>query len=251
MSGHSHAANIKHRKAATDAKKGREFSRWAKAIMIAVKNGGKEVDSNLTLKYALEKARAANMPKDTIDRCIKKGAGELPGQEIVEIGIEGIGPGGVSVLVECVTDNRNRTGPEIRKIFEQKNGRIGNTGSVSWKFERKGIISVAKTAIGEDELMGLALDAGADDMQTLDESYEISCAPQSFFTVKKAVEAKVKPDMAEVMAIPKTPLVITDAKAARKILDLIEALEEHDDVKDVVTDSQISDEVAAAAKDVE
>src|SRR3954470_21921695 len=138
MSGHSHAANIKHKKAASDAKKGREFSRWAKAIMVAVRGHGPEPESNLALKYALEKARAANMPKDTIDRAIKKGAGQLPGQEIVETTFEAIGPGGVAFLVECLTDNKNRTAPEIRKIFEQKGGKIGNAGSVAWMFEKKG-----------------------------------------------------------------------------------------------------------------
>src|SRR5262245_10850729 len=138
MSGHSHAANIKHRKAATDAKKGREFSRWAKAIMVAVRSGGKEPESNLTLKYANEKARDCNMPKDTIERAIKKGAGEIEGVKIEEITFEAIGPGGISLLIETVTDNKNRTGPEIRKLLEMKNGKIGNAGSVAWKFEKKG-----------------------------------------------------------------------------------------------------------------
>jgi YebC/PmpR family DNA-binding regulatory protein len=248
MSGHSHAANIKHRKAATDAKKGREFSRWAKAIMVAVKNGGKEPESNLTLRYALDKARAANMPKDSIERAIKKGAGELPGSEIVEFALEGIAHG-VSFLIECVTDNRNRTLPEIRKILEQKNGKIGNAGSVAWKFEKKGIISVPKGAIGEDDLMGVALDAGADDMQTLDDAYEVTCAPASFDAVRRAIEAKgVKPEVAEIMTVAKTPIDVVDAKTARRVLDLVEAVEDHDDVQSVAMDGEISEEVAAAAR---
>ncbi|HVY60871.1 MAG TPA: YebC/PmpR family DNA-binding transcriptional regulator [Planctomycetota bacterium] len=252
MSGHSHAANIKHKKAASDARKGREFSRWAKAIMVAVRTGGKEPDSNLQLKYALEKARAANMPKDTIERAIKKGAGELPGQEIVESTFEAIGPGGVAFLVECLTDNKNRTGPEIRKIFEQKGGKIGNAGSVAWMFEKKGVISIPKGAISEDELMSLVLDAGAEDMQTVEGSYEVTTAPQSFDAVSKALEAKkIKPDVAEVMTLPKNRIEVTDPKNARRILDLVETLEDHDDVQNVAANHEISDAVAEAARAAE
>ncbi len=249
MSGHSHAANIKHKKAASDARKGREFSRWAKAIMIAVRNGGKEPDSNLTLKYALEKARAANMPKDTIERAIKKGAGEVEGQVIVEVAFEAILPGGVAVIIECVTDNKQRTGPEIRKILESKGGKLGAAGSNAWLFERKGVLTVPTGAIGEDDLMTLALDAGAEDIQTVDGSYEITTAPSAFLGVRKALEAKgLKPEVAEVMSLPKSKVEITELKVARKILDLVDAIEEHDDVQNVFTNHEISEAIEAAAK---
>lgn len=249
MSGHSHAANIKHKKAASDARKGREFSRWAKAIMVAVRGGGKSPDSNLALKYALEKARAANMPRDTIERAIKKGAGELEGQEIAEITYEALGPGGVSMVIDCVTDNKQRTGPELRKLFEQKGGKIGAAGSVAWNFEKKGLLTIPKGAVSEDELMTLALDAGAEDMQTLDDSYEITTSPSAFYNVRKALEAKnLKPDVAEVMPLPKNRVEITDPKVAKRILALIEAVEEHDDVQNVASNHEMSDEVEAAAR---
>jgi YebC/PmpR family DNA-binding regulatory protein len=249
MSGHSHAANIKHKKAASDAKKGREFSRWAKAIMVAVKRGGADVDSNLALKYAIEKARAANMPKDTIDRAIKKGSGEGEGGEMAEILVEAIGPGGVAFMVELLTDNRNRTGPEIRKLIESRGGKVGGSGSVGWMFEKKGIIDVPQSAIGEDDLMTLVLDAGAEDMQTLDGFYEITTSPSAFWAVRKALEAKgLKPEVSEIMNLGKNKVEVTDAKVARKVLDMIDALEDYEDVQNVSTNSEIPDSVAAAAK---
>lgn len=246
MSGHSHAANIKHTKAAADAKKGKAFSRWAKQIMIAAKTGGGDPESNLSLKYALAKAREANMPRDTVERAIKKGTGELEGEEVVEMTFEAVGPGGVAIYIECLSDNKNRTSPELRKIVEQKGGK---QSSVAWMFEKKGVIVVPQTAIGEEDLMDLALAAGAEDMQTLDEGYEILTAAQAFEGVKKAIEAKgLKPDVAEVMMIPKNRIEISDPKLARKVLDLLDALDDHDDVQQVSSNQDIADSVAEAAK---
>jgi YebC/PmpR family DNA-binding regulatory protein len=246
MSGHSHAANIKHKKAAADAKKGKTFSRWAKAIMVAARTGGGDPESNLALKYALEKAREANMPRDTIERAIKKGTGELEGEAVVEMTFEAVAPGGVAILVECLTDNKNRTAPELRKICEQRGAK---QSQVAWMFEKKGVIVVPKGAIGEDDLLGVALEAGAEDMQTRDDGYEVLTAPSAFEGVKKAIEAKgVKPDVAEVMTIPKNRVEIADPKVARRVLDLIDALDEHDDVQNIWSNQEIPDPVLAEAK---
>jgi YebC/PmpR family DNA-binding regulatory protein len=246
MSGHSHAANIKHKKAAADAKKGKVFSRWAKALMVAARTGGGDPESNLALKYALEKAREANMPRDTIERAIKKGTGELEGEQVVEMTFECVGPGGVAILVDCLTDNKQRTTPELRKIAEQRGGK---QSQVAWMFEKKGVIVLPKAAIGEDDLMSLALDSGAEDMQTRDDGYEILTAPNAFFGVQKAVEAKgLKADVAEVMTVPKNRIEITEPKVARKVLDLLDALDEHDDVQNISSNQEIADDVAEAAK---
>jgi YebC/PmpR family DNA-binding regulatory protein len=249
MSGHSHAANIKHKKAAADAKKGKVFSRWAKAIMVAARAGGGDPEANLALKYAVEKARASNMPRDTIERAIKKGTGELEGEALVELSYEGFAAGGVAVFVECLTDNKNRTSPEIRKIFESRGARVGAPGSVSWMFEKRGVIAVPQSAIGEEEIMTLALEAGADDMQVLDGSYEVLTSPDGFEAVQKAVDGRgLKPEVAEVLLLPKNKVEVTDPKVARKVLDLVEALEDHEDVQNVVTNQEISDEVLGAAR---
>ena len=246
MSGHSHAANIKHKKAAADAKKGKEFSRWAKAIMLAARTGGGVVDSNLALGYAIAKAKACNMPRDTIERAVKKGTGELGGGELSEMTYEIVGPGGVAILVECLTDNKNRTAPEMRKLFEQKNAK---SSQVAWMFDKKGVIVLPKSVAQEDDVMTVALDAGAEDMQTQDESYEIVTAPTAFEGVRQAIEKKGwKAEVAEVMTVPKNRIEITDPKVARKVLDLLEAIDDHDDVQNVASNQAISDEVEAQAK---
>lgn len=246
MSGHSHAANIKHKKAASDARKGRIFSRWAKAIMVAARQGGGDPETNLALKYAIDKAKAANMPRDTIERAIKKGTGEIEGEQLVEMTFEAVGPGGVAILVECLTDNKNRTTPELRKICEQRGGK---QSQVAWMFEKKGVIVIPKNQIGEDDLLALALDAGAEDMQTRDDGYEILTAPGSFDAVKKAVEAKgLKPDVAEVMTIPKNRIEIADPKVAKKVMELIDALDEHDDVQNISSNQEVADSIMEQAK---
>jgi YebC/PmpR family DNA-binding regulatory protein len=246
MSGHSHAANIKHKKAAADAKKGKEFSRWAKAIMLAARTGGGVIETNLALGYAVAKAKACNMPRDTIERAIKKGTGELGGGELSEMTFEAVGPGGVAVVIECLTDNKNRTAPEIRKLLEQKNAKVSQ---VAWMFEKKGVIVLPKTAAGEDDVMGVALDAGADDMQTRDDGFEVLTSPGAFEAVKSAIEGKGwKPDVAEVMTVPKNRIEIQDPKVAKKVLDLLEAIDDHDDVQNVWSNQEIADEVAEQAK---
>lgn len=249
MSGHSHAANIKHKKAASDARKGREFSRWARAIMVAVRRGGVDPDSNLALKYALDKARACNMPKDTIERAIKKASGEEGGGDIAETAYEAIGPGGVSLLVEALTDNKNRTTSELRKIIEHHGGKMGGAGSVAWIFEKKGLFSIPKEAIGEDDLMALVLDAGAEDMQVLDAGYEIVTSPAAYWAVRKALEGVgLKLDLAELTTLPKNTVSIETPKVARRVLDLVSALEEHDDVQSVAGNHDIAESVLEAAR---
>ncbi len=246
MSGHSHAANIKHKKAAADAKKGRLFSKYARMIMAAARTGGADPDANLALKYAIEKAKAANMPRDTIERAIKKGTGEIEGEQLVETTFEAVAPGGVALLVECLTDNKNRTIPELRKIAEQRGAKMSQVG---WMFEKKGVILVSKDAITEDELLALALEAGADDMQEREEGFEVVTAPAAFEAVRRAIEARgVKPEVAEIMTIPKNKVEIADPRVAKRVLELIDALEDHDDVQNVAANHEIPDAVAAEAK---
>jgi YebC/PmpR family DNA-binding regulatory protein len=246
MSGHSHAANIKHKKAAADAKKGKLFSRYAKMIMAAARTGGGDPESNLPLKYAIEKAKSVNMPRDTIERAIKKGTGEIAGEELFATTFECIGPGGVAIFVECLTDNKNRSIPELRKIAEQHGGKASQVG---WMFEKKGVILIPKEATSEDELLALALEAGADDMQSRDDGFEIVTSPAAFEAVRRAVEAKgLKPDVAEIMTIAKSKVEVVDPKTAKKVLELIEALEDHDDVQNVASNQEIPDAVAAEAK---
>ena len=246
MSGHSHWAGIKYKKALVDAKKGKIFSKTAKRITLAAKTGGGDPDSNLELRYALDDARAANMPKDNIDRAIKKGTGELPGQMYEPAVYEGYGPHGVAIMVEALTDNRNRTASEIRKIFERHNGNLGESHCVSWMFERKGVLNVGAAGTSEDDLMGVVLDAGAEDMQKVGDFSEVTTDPPSFHKVKASIEkAGYKIEQAVVRNEPKTAIDL-DADAARKVIKLIEALDDQDDVESVSSNFNVSDEVMAA-----
>lgn len=233
MSGHSHWAGIKHQKGAADAKRGKLFSKVAKQIMVAARNGGGDVASNLPLKYAVEKARGANMPKDSIDRAIKKGTGDLPGEELVSLVYEGFGPGGVAVLVESLTDNRNRTAGEIRKLFDIRGGRLAGVGQVAWMFSQKGFVSVRADVVDEDVLMELALDAAADDMENVGAFHEIVCDPARFEEFKVTLAAREIPtEVCELTLIPQN-IVELDERNGRKILALMEALEDHEDVQNV------------------
>lgn len=246
MSGHSHWATIKHKKGAADAKRGRIWSKIARMIIVAAKNGGGDPDSNLTLRYAIDKAKGANMPKDTIEKAIKKGAGGGEGASFESIQYEGYGPSGVAIIVEILTDNRNRTGPEIRRIFEKAGSALGTPGCVSWMFSKKGTINIATSSIGEDDLMELALGAGADDMQNAGEMYEITCDPTAYESLKKAIEAKNIPiQSAEIAMIPQTTIAISDADVARKIIRLMEAIEDHDDVQNAYSNFDIPPELIA------
>jgi len=215
-------------------------------IIVAAKAGGGDPASNLTLRYAVDKAKAANMPKDTIEKAIKKGVGGGEGVNFEAIQYEGYGPNGVAVIVEILTDNRNRTGPEIKRIFEKHGSSLGTPGCVSWMFSKKGTINIATSSIGEDELMELVLGAGADDMQNTGEIYEITCDPASYENLKKAIEAKSIPiQSAEISMVPKTTVAISDVDAARKIVRLMEAIEDHDDVQNAYSNFDIPQELIA------
>ncbi len=246
MSGHSHWATIKHKKGAADAKRGRIWSKIARMIIVAAKAGGGDPGSNLTLRYAIDKGKAANMPKDTIEKAIKKGIGGGEGVNFESIQYEGYGPGGVAIIVEVLTDNRNRTGPEIRRIFEKAGSALGTPGCVSWMFGKKGTIIIATSSIGEDDLMELALGAGAEDIQNAGEAYEVTCDPAAYEDLKKAIEAKNIPiQSAEIAMIPSTMVPVSDKEMARKIIRLMEAIEDHDDVQNAYSNFDIPQEIMA------
>lgn len=244
MAGHSHWAGIKHKKAANDAKRGKIWSKIARMIIVAAKAGGGDPGQNLTLRYAIDKAKAANMPKDTIEKAIKKGTGELGAIEYVEVLYEGYAPGGVAIMVEGLTDNRNRTAPEIKKIFERRGGSMGASGCVSYLFKKKGLITVKTDAVEEDELMDLALSAGADDMENTGEIYEITCEPEAYNDLKAALEEKQIPlDSAELSRVPDNTIPVNEVDTAQKIMNLMEEFEDHDDVQEVYANFDIPDEI--------
>src|SRR5947209_16374634 len=233
MSGHSHWATIKHKKGAIDAKRGKLFSKLSRAIIIAARHGGGDPETNLKLRYAIDKARQVSMPKDNIERAVKRGTGETEGMTFEEITYEGIGPGGMAVLVDVVTDNRNRTAGEIRKIFERSGGKMGSAGCVAYLFERKGVLSVNAADTDEDTLMGIALDAGADDLKHSGSTFDITCDPHVFNQVQEAVQKHgLTPVVAEITQLPKAPVDV-DTETAKKVMRLMEALDDHDDVQNV------------------
>lgn len=245
MSGHSHWARIKRAKAVTDARRGRSWSRLARAVIIAARNGGGDPDANLNLRYAIDAAREANMPRDTIDRAIKKGTGELGGAQMEELVFEGYGPGGAAILCSVLTDNRNRTAPEIKKIFEMKNGNLGAANSVAWMFKKRGVFIIDRTKADEDTLTNIALEAGADDVQSLGDAFEMNCEPAAFNAVLAALEAaKIKADSAELTMVATTTITLT-GEPAERMMKLIDALEEHDDVQGVHTNFEMSEEEAS------
>ncbi len=245
MAGHSHWAGIKHKKALIDNKRGKVWSKMSKAIIVAAKMGGGDPDANLRLRYAINDAKAVSVPKDNIERAIKKGTGELDGGNLDEVIYEGYGPGGVAIMCEILTDNRNRTAPEIRKIFEGCDGKLGATGCVAWMFDRKGLILIPKDQTDEESLMELALEAGADDVKLIDENFEITCESESFSDVTKAVDdADLKTEVREITRIPKDTVDL-DTATARKVLKLMERLDDHDDVQNVSANFNIPDEAMA------
>ncbi len=246
MAGHSHWAGIKHKKALVDAKRGKMWSKLAKAIIVAAKMGGGDPDQNLRLRYAIDDAKAISMPKDNIQRAIKRGTGELEGGNLDEVLYEGYGSGGVAIMAEALTDNRNRTAPEIRKIFELSDGKFGSSGCVSWMFETKGLIIVPGDKIDEETLMEIALEAGADDVAPDGDKFEITCDPAIFRDVAKALEDKgIKPEASEIAKLPKNTVDIDDPETAQKVLKLMERLDDHDDVQTVSANFNIPDEVMA------
>lgn len=241
MSGHSKWATIKRKKSALDAKRGRLFTQLIKEITIAARNGGGNPDGNPRLRLAIDNAKAANMPSDNIERAIKKATGELEGVNYEEFTYEGYGPGGTAILVDVVTDNKNRTVSELRHIFTRHNGRLAEMGSVNWMFSKKGNITIAKDKISEDELMELALDAGADDIITEDDYFIVQTSVEAFETVRKAILAKnIKPENASLTMVPQTMIKI-DAKDSESVVKLLEAIEDHDDVQNVYTNADIQE----------
>ncbi|MFG0328371.1 MAG: YebC/PmpR family DNA-binding transcriptional regulator [Phycisphaerales bacterium] len=240
MAGHSKWANIKHRKARQDAAKGKMWSKCSKAIIVAAKNGGGDPSANLTLRYAIDDARAANMPKDTIEKAIKKGTGELEGAaSYEEVRYEGYGPNGVAIIVDCLTDNVNRTAPEIKKIFERANGNLGVPGSVAFGFRQRGLLTFDASSVTEEQIMEAALEAGADDVESSDGYWEVYTEPTDFMAVKQGLEdAGFKSETAEITMIPQTTVECAGANA-EKVLRLMETLEEHDDVQKVYANFDI------------
>ena len=246
MSGHSHWAGIKYKKAAADAKRGKIWSKIARMIIVAAKSGGGDPAANLALRYAIDKAKAANMPKDTIEKAVKKGTGELGGVSFEEVLYEGYGPSGVAVMVEALTDNRSRTGPEVKRIFEKHGGSLGATGCVNWMFSKKGLITVSAARIDEEQLLEIALNAGADDMQNTGELFEITCEPGAFEELKKALEQKeITTEFAEISMVPQSTIAISDEHTAKRIISLMEAFDDHDDVQNAYANFNIPDEIVS------
>ncbi len=241
MSGHSKWHSIKHKKAKIDAQRGRIFTKLIKEITVAARMGGGDPEANPRLRVAIAAAKAANMPAKNIDNAIKKGTGELPGVVYEDVTYEGYGPGGVAVFVEAVTDNRNRTVAEMRHLFSKHGGNLGENGSVAWIFERKGLIRVPKDQYTEDDLLEIALEAGAEDMQTGDDAYEIYTGFEDFNTVRTALEEKgIVMESAGLTMIPQNTIKI-EGKTAEQMLRLMDALDDHDDVQNVYANFDIED----------
>jgi len=246
MSGHSRWSQIKRKKGKTDVQRGKLFSKILREITVAARHGGGDPKGNLRLKAATEAARAANMPADNIKRAIQKGTGELPGEQYEEITYEGYGPGGVAVLLRVLTDNKNRTGPEVRHLFEKNGGRMGTAGCVAWMFERRGLITVDAQRIKEDEVLERALEAGAADVKAVEKVFEIATAPDEMESVRQTLESQSVPVVeAQIDMVPQSTVKV-EGKDAAAVLRLIEALEEQDDVQSVYSNYDIADDVIEA-----
>lgn len=243
MSGHSKWASIKHKKGAADAKRGALFTKIIKEITMAARNGGKDPDMNPALRTAIGKAKEANMPNDNVKNAIKRGTGELPGIVYETVNYEAYGPRGVAIMIEALTDNKNRTTAELRNILSKKNGNMAGAGSVAWMFNKKGYILVDKTTVKEDVLMDVALEAGAEDIKSEDKNFEVFCVIQDLEKIKAALQAKgINFQSAEVTMIPTSTVKVTGGDA-KQVLALVEVLEEHDDVQNVYANFDIPDEI--------
>lgn len=239
MAGHSHWANIKHKKAAVDAKRGKAWSKLVKAIMVTAKHGGPDPDANISLRFAIIEAKGANVPKDTIERAIKKGAGELGSDSFEAIRYEGYGPSGVAVIVDALTDNRARTAPDLRAVFSKYGGNLGATGCVAFNFEHKGVIAIEEGKVGEDRLMEIALEAGAQDVQHEEGGWIVTTAPTDFLAVKDALDnAGIETASAELTLDPVNTVKVAGDDAV-KLQKMIDALEDNDDVQKVYTNLDV------------
>ena len=244
MSGHSKWASIKHKKAGTDAKRGKLFSRLSKEITIAAKIGGGDMDMNPRLRSAVSAAKSSNMPKENIDRAVKKGTGELPGVVYEEITYEGYGPGGVGIIIEVLSDNRNRATGEVRSTLDRRGGNLASNGAVSWQFNKKGFITIAASATDEDTIFTIVTEAGADDLEISDGFYEITIPVENFEDVKKAIEdAGIETNVCELTMLPSSTVKLEKEKEAAAFLRLIDALEDLDDVQNVYANFDMSQEL--------
>lgn len=243
MSGHSKWATIKRKKGAADAKRGQVFTKLIKAITVAAKTGGGDPTGNARLRKAIDDAKAQSMPQDNINRAIKKGTGELEGVNYEEIAYEAYGPGGVAIIIEAMTDNKNRTVAELRHLLGKHNGNMGESGSVAWMFHKKGYLSFEKAKVSEEKLMELALEAGAEDIKDQGETFDVLCDPNQYEEVKQALEkAGLKPSASDIAMIPQNTVPLSEPDA-EKMLKLMELLEEHEDVQKVYANFDISDEI--------
>ena len=248
MSGHSKWSSIKHKKGAADAKRGKLFSKLSRAIMVAAREGGPDPAANLALQNAVEKARSYSMPKDNIERAIAKGSGaDADGSAYETVIYEGYGPDGVAVLVEALTDNRNRTASDVRHLFSKNGGNLGTTGAVAWLFERRGLVIVDAESVDEDELVLAAADAGAEDVERDGSVFQVSTPPELLASVREAIEsAGIVIDSAGLSLVPKTTVAVSEEASAKKLMRLIDALEENDDVQDVWSNFDIPEQVLEA-----
>jgi YebC/PmpR family DNA-binding regulatory protein len=248
VSGHSKWSSIKHKKGAADAKRGKLFTKLSNAIIAAAREGGAEPAANLALQNAIEKARSYSMPKENIERAIGRGSGaEADGAHYETVVYEGYGPEGVAVLVEALTDNRNRTASEVRHLFSKHGGNLGATGAVAWQFERRGVLLVQADGVDEDELVLAAADAGADDIELDGSTYQVTCMPEELRVVREALEdSGYAIEASELSMIPKTTVAISDESAARSVIRLVEGLEEADDIQDVYANFDISEAILEA-----
>jgi YebC/PmpR family DNA-binding regulatory protein len=247
MSGHSKWATTKHRKAAVDQARAKIFAKLIRQLEVAAREGGSDMTSNATLRTMFEKARSSSVPMDTIERAIKRGSGELEGVRYEQVNYEGYAPGGVAIIVETLTDNRNRTGSEVRNIFSRNGGSMAEPGAVSWQFERKGVIGLSRS-LDEDKLMEVAMEAGAEDLSDDGDQWVVTAAPTDLLTVRDGIEAAgMTVDSAEPAMVASTTVPVTEEGEARRVLRLLEALDDHDDVQNVWSNFDIPDEVLAAA----
>ena len=248
MSGHSKWSSIKHKKGAADAKRGKLFSKLSRAIIVAAKEGGPDPANNLALQNAIEKARSYSMPKDNIDRAIAKGSGSGADADAFETVVyEGYGPEGVAVIVEALTDNRNRTASDVRHLFAKHGGNLGATGAVAWQFERRGVVVVPADGVDEEELLLVAADGGADDVEQDGDVFQVTSAPEALAAVRSSIEeAGFAVDSAELQMVPKTTVAVEDEGKARQVMRLVDALEDNDDVQDVYANFDIPERVLEA-----